>query len=110
MLAIKEINAQELHDWLMAKNVLLIDVREAWEYRAGYIPGAINIPLNDIDQVLPIIEEEKPNHIVFQCKSGQRSFVACNIILRNDLKKQVFNLQNGILGWENCGFSILQKN
>ncbi|SHG19768.1 Rhodanese-like domain-containing protein [Desulfacinum infernum DSM 9756] len=28
-----------------SRRVLLVDAREAWEYRAGHIPGSVNFPM-----------------------------------------------------------------
>ena len=53
---------------------VLVDVREVEEYEAGFIPGAVNVPLSMIvegDGVADIKAlKERP---VFTCRSGQRS-------------------------------------
>lgn len=51
----------------LAQNRPLIDVREGWEFAAGHIPGAINIPLGSLDQA-DIAEGS-----ALYCRSGHRS-------------------------------------
>lgn len=54
----------------------IIDVREPYEYQAGHVDGAANIPLGDIQSVdLPKDEE-----IVVYCRSGARSAQAQQIL------------------------------
>ena len=37
-----------LEEYRRTRNALLVDVREAGEYAAGHIPGAVNVPLSII--------------------------------------------------------------
>jgi len=56
---------------------LLIDVRTPEEYRGGYIPTAINIPVQDLPDGLP--EVEKDFLVILYCRSGNRSATAVAI-------------------------------
>ena len=77
----------------MAAQRLIIDVREPYEYEAGHVEGAINIPpaalmagAKKLDHV------EKDAELVLYCKTGSRSNVSIQI-----LRQQGFtNLVNGI--------------
>ena len=50
-------------------NAVLLDVREVIEYRSGHIPGAISIPLSDIDS----ISLSKDTPLFVYCLRGTRS-------------------------------------
>lgn len=52
----------------------LIDVRSPREYASGAIPGAQNIPLNGIPNMLESLPKEKP--VLLYCHSGARSGMA----------------------------------
>ena len=57
---------------------VLMDVREADEFRSGHIPGAVNVPLSVIDQVtLP-----KDKLIFVYCLRGTRSRRAVSLLTR----------------------------
>lgn len=52
---------------------ILLDVRTKGEYESGYIPGAINIPLSDIDEEIISSLPDKSQMILVYCRSGNRS-------------------------------------
>ena len=68
----------------------MVDVRTAAEFSEGSIPGAVNIPLNEVEARVKEFEG-KPSVIVF-CKSGNRSGKAKAILEDHGIK----NVTNGI--------------
>ena len=52
---------------------ILLDVRTKGEYESGYISGAINIPLSDIDEKIISFLPDKSQMILVYCRSGNRS-------------------------------------
>jgi len=75
---------------------ILIDVREPAEYKSGFIPGAINIPLSQLAR--RIDELPKENALFLYCRSGMRSKNAARI-LRKSGYDRLAHLQGGILAW-----------
>ncbi len=67
-------------------SIYVVDVRDASEFEAGSIPGAINIPVDEMMDRVAELPEDKP--IVFVCATGARSGEAYDIVLmeRDDLK------------------------
>ena len=59
---------------------ILLDVRTKGEYESGYIPGAINIPLSDIDEKIISFLPDKSQMILVYCRSGNRSREASDIL------------------------------
>ena len=55
------------------KDYILLDVRTKEEYDSGYIPGAINIPLSEINETTIIALPDKSQKILVYCRSGNRS-------------------------------------
>jgi phage shock protein E len=53
------------------KDYILIDVRSMSEYKSGYIPTAINIPVNKIESRIDEIPKNKL--IIVYCKVGGRA-------------------------------------
>ncbi|MEM5506811.1 rhodanese-like domain-containing protein [Shewanella frigidimarina] len=58
------------------RGVTLIDVRTAEEFAAGHIDGAINIPFENIVSELAKRNITKDSEIVLYCRSGNRSGMA----------------------------------
>lgn len=80
----------------------LVDVRTAEEFNAGYIPGAINISLQELQQKLNRIPTDKP--VIVYCRSGNRSAFAANI-LKQAGYTEVYDL-GGIIEWARQGLPI----
>jgi rhodanese-related sulfurtransferase len=72
---IEQITPDQLQDRLALGGVTLVDVREVHEFRAGHVPGAINIPL----ALIPVRLHELPAdaELTIICQSGNRSMQAC---------------------------------
>ena len=73
----------------------LVDVRTAAEYAAGFIPGAINIPYDEITLNLPT--DDTNARIIVYCRSGQRSGVAKSAL--EELGYTRVNDFGGITNW-----------
>lgn len=78
-------------------SVILIDVRTAEEFVQGHIPGAINIDVKADDFNDRITSLDKRKTAAVYCRSGVRSMTAARILAGAGFR--VYNLQNGILGW-----------
>ena len=61
---------------------ILLDVRTKEEYESGYIPGAINIPLSDINENVVSSLPDKSQMILVYCRSGNRSRQASDKLSR----------------------------
>ena len=65
--------------------ILVVDVRDEKEFKAGAIKGSINIPINALEKKMDSLPKNKP--IVFVCGTGARSGEAYDSVklLRADL-------------------------
>ncbi len=76
--------------------LVLIDVREPWEFDAGHLEGARNIPLGELRGRLDDLAGEGPP--IFVCRSGRRSLTACAIALQAGMAAPA-HLEGGLLEW-----------
>jgi rhodanese-related sulfurtransferase len=84
---------------------VLLDVREASEWRAGHAPKARHIPLTDLDRrrtELPAGRE-----IITVCRSGNRSARAAGILAADG--HTVLNLSGGMRAWSAVGLPVVAK-
>ena len=64
---------------LAKSGAIFIDVRTATEYNTGHLPGAQNIPLDILYQMVDYIKQlNKP--VITVCRSGARSAIAEGIL------------------------------
>lgn len=87
---------------------LLIDVREADEYSAAHIPGAINIPRGLLEFKLSndVQLAERTLKLVLYCKNSGRSALAADA-LREMGYRNVLSLDGGIEAWQAAGRELL---
>lgn len=82
---------------------ILVDVRTAGEFRQGHVPGAINIPL---DQLAKRSDEIAKGHpVVVICASGNRSKRGATILQKAG-HDTVYNLQGGTMVWMMNGLPL----
>jgi adenylyltransferase/sulfurtransferase len=77
--------------------VVLIDVREPYEWSAGHIAGAVHIPMNQVPQRLAEIPKDK--EVVMICRSGGRSGHVQQHLLGAQGYTKVKNLVGGMQRW-----------
>ena len=60
----------------LQQGAMVVDVREAGEYRGGHLPQAVNIPLGELRSSLPHRVTDKNQVLLLHCLSGTRSGIA----------------------------------
>lgn len=76
-------------------SVTLLDVRTPGECSKGMIEGFVNIPVDELRSRISQIPTDKP--VYLHCKSGQRSYIACRILM--GLGYECYNLAGGYDRW-----------
>lgn len=96
---IKALKPEELKDTLdndKAGKYLLVDVRQPEEYEEEHIPGAIFIPLGELEHRQSELSREKK--IITYCRSGRRSLAAAIVLCENGFTK-LHHLDGGMMNW-----------
>lgn len=101
---IQDIDPVELESRLSQEFPLVVlDVREPWEFRTGHVPKAVHIPLGQLQARVAELDPETPVAII--CQSGSRSQTAAALLAQKGFK-QVFNVREGTMGWRRRGFPV----
>ena len=79
----------------LPENALLLDVRTPEEFELATIPGAVNVPLDELRDRLGELDRSRP--IVAFCQVGKRGYVAERILRQRGF--DVFNLSGGFSTW-----------
>lgn len=108
---VQSVFPEKLHaisDQMGEENYILVDVRQPWEYQEGHIPGALLIPLPELESGLEKLKR-KPN-LIFYCRSGARSMAAANWA-EEHLGKDVtvVNMVGGFSAWEGKELRIMPR-
>ncbi len=76
---------------------VVVDVRSSGEYDNGHIPGAINVPLEDLRARVDELPANRS--VVTYCTVGQRGYVAERLVRQRGIT-QVRNLTGGFTSWQ----------
>jgi|SRR5579875_979139 rhodanese-related sulfurtransferase len=76
---------------------MLIDVREAWEFKQGHVREACNIPLSQLGQRFREVPSDRD--ILLICRSGHRSLQAAKFLQARGWE-QITNVSGGMVSWE----------
>ena len=85
--------------------VVILDCREPSEYKAGHLPGAVNIPRGLLEFKIEEKIPDKNSRIIMYCKSGGRASLACCSISPMGYKN-VVSLQGGWKAWLKAGYPV----
>lgn len=104
---VKLISADSLNEMLKSNQGILLDVRTPLEFAEGHLPGAINIDfLNEgFPASLDTLDKKKQYEVY--CRSGRRSAESAAMMTKKGFKK-VYDLEGGILKWQEKGFEIVK--
>tara|TARA_R110000868_G_scaffold189695_2_gene432962 strand:+ start:13015 stop:13545 length:531 start_codon:yes stop_codon:yes gene_type:complete len=112
-MTIKSILPNQAATWLADGDAILIDVREAEEYKAEHIAYAISLPLSNIEALLAQLNIPQSRKIIFQCLKSARGEKACDIASKTSHKEhEIYNIEGGITAWKEATLPIVstQKN
>ncbi|MDJ0742526.1 MAG: rhodanese-like domain-containing protein [Xenococcaceae cyanobacterium MO_167.B27] len=98
---LKTIDSACLKDLQEKQQVVLVDVREADEYKREKIPGSIRVSLSNFDpNQIPTVEDKQ---LVLHCQTGNRSTQAAQKLFTAGYS-EVTHLQGGLNAWKACGY------
>ena len=83
--------------------LLRVDVRSATEYASGHIPGAMNIPLEQIEKRVADLSTDRP--IALICQKGQRARVAATLL--QPCRTELLVVEGGTKAWRDAGLSLV---
>lgn len=87
--------------------LVVLDVREAHEFEAGHIQGALLRPLPQVSSWSKALDKDAAYLVV--CRSGHRSGLASARLVGAGFTN-VTNMTGGMLGWSEAGYPSVVGN
>lgn len=81
------------------RGVVLVDVRGPEEYAEGHVPGAINIPMDELPSRVEELDRSAPVHVI--CESGNRSSTMADFL--TDAGFSADTVAGGTSAWIRAG-------
>ncbi|MGN6172445.1 MAG: rhodanese-like domain-containing protein [Streptosporangiaceae bacterium] len=89
----------QVHAAEVPADAFLLDVREADEWEAGHVPGALHIPLGNLSA--RYLEIDRGSEVYVICRSGRRSDHAARALAGAGWR--ALNVSDGMIGWQAAG-------
>ena len=108
MMTVETITVQQAEALISGGDAILIDVREADEFKAEHIACALSMPLSGLPDLFAQLQIPKGRKIIFQCLKGSRGQQACAALAGLNLAGvEVYNLEGGITAWKDAGLPVI---
>ena len=101
----REIGPGEAVQLINRRDAVVLDVRNAQEYKAGHITNARHLPEGEIDARMKELEKIKAKPIIVSCARGNRSLNVANRLQKLGFA-EVFSLRGGIAAWQQANMPL----
>ncbi len=105
---ITTITRNELQERIQRDQATLIDVRPRTEYDAGHIPGAIPIPPDQLDELLPLLPPDQ--EIIAYCRGPYCVYADQAVRTLLAQGRAARRLEDGYPEWQRSGGPIEKSN
>lgn len=97
----------EAKELFQQEEVVWIDVRSAEAFEKDTIAGAINFPLNQLENKIDSLMKFKNKKLLIFSERGEKSVSASRLLSQHGFS--VFNLKGGIVFWIRGGEKVIKK-
>jgi rhodanese-related sulfurtransferase len=92
---VQDVDAARMSE-LVAQGVRVIDVRTGGEFEGGRIPGAENVPMDQLESASQSWDRTQP--VAVYCATGSRSSSAVQYLEQQGFET-IYHFANGIASW-----------
>jgi rhodanese-related sulfurtransferase len=100
-----EVGPIEAVQLINRRDAVVLDVRDAAEYKSGHITNARHLPEGEVDSRMKELEKIKSKPIIVTCGRGNRSLNVANRLRKLGFA-EVFSLRGGIAGWQQANMPL----
>lgn len=101
---VESVEGDELADRLDDDEVTLIDVRPREEYESGHLPGAVSVPLEELEERIDELPDDR--EIVAYCRGPYCVMSAEAVETLRERDMEAVRLEDGVREWRERGFSV----
>lgn len=116
-------NVTEIFPWDLEErfdenpSLLLLDIREPYEFEAMHIKGSLNVPRGvletacewDYEETVALLVQARDKEVIVACRSGNRSIFVCEVMQKLGYEN-VVSLKTGLRGWSDYEQPLYNKN
>lgn len=103
----KSISSHELTRLVNDGSAMVLDVREAKDYKAGHIVDAVNIPFNAMEKRIVELDKYEGKTIVIVDKMGQHAGAVGKQLAQRGFS--ISRLSGGMMDWQGQNLPVVKK-
>jgi rhodanese-related sulfurtransferase len=100
-----QVDVAELDTLIAAGTVLVLDVREDWEFKGGHVRGAIHVPVKRLPERVGKLKRDRRYAVI--CQSGSRSRGATDYLIDQGFEGTV-SVSGGTGAWARSGRPLVR--
>ncbi len=105
--AVPQISVHDLATWREEQpDLLVVDVREPFEWDEGHVGGAVHLPMREAEQRLGEVPAGRPKAVL--CAGGLRSSTVISVLKRRGADGPWYNVTGGITAWQKAGYPVVR--
>lgn len=104
----KAVSQQELVNLLNHNDAVLVDIRHPDQFAKGRIIGAQNIPQQELESRLNVLNKFKSRPLILICTSGMEAPKLQAILTKGGFT-QFYYLEGGMSAWQTSGMPLVTK-
>lgn len=89
----------------LSQGALVVDVRTPEEFAQGHVPGAINLPVEEVARWADRIPKDRP--VYLYCRSGNRSRQAAEYLKKRGYTN-LYNVEGGVRAIQQAGYPLVR--
>ena len=90
------------------QDAVVVDIRDAGDYKEGHIPQARHLPFGALQERLGELVKAKDQPVIVYCRTGTTSQSACVLLKKNGLTN-VHSLKGGLPSWLDARLPVSRK-
>ena len=87
-------------------DLLVVDVREPFEWDEGHVDGAVHLPMNEAVRRIAELPADRPKAVL--CAGGLRSSLVISALARQGLTGW-YNVAGGMGAWVRAGYAVVKR-
>jgi len=101
---LEPISREELLDRTQQGQVMVLDVRPTEEFSAGHVPGAVNVPLSELEAYLQVLDSGL--EVVAYCRGPHCVLAFDAVVQLRERGLKARRLQDGFPEWKQAGLPV----
>lgn len=105
---IKQLSPMEVTRLMNRENAILLDVRNANDYKKGHVINSISVPVAELAERQEGLDKHKKKVVITYCEHGNISNKAARSLKTSGFE-QVYSMKGGVMAWRSANLPLTKE-